>query len=354
MINVLSPINQLGYGVTGLNIVKSLDKISDVALWCIGQPQVTNQQDADLVQRLINKGKFLDFNAPCVRIWHQNDMSQFIGHGTRIGFPIFELDTFTDLEKHHLSSLDKIFVCSNWAKNIILKNISFNECDIHVIPLGVDSSIFKPSDVTNGITTRFFNCGKWEVRKGHDILVSLFNEAFEQEDNVELVLMCDNPFCSESEKTQWENLYKYSKLGSKIHIIPRQTTQEEVYNIMKQSDCGVFPSRAEGWNLELIEMMSCGKHVITTDYAAHTEFCTTENSYLVPITDIEPSYDGKWFHGQGSWAKFDTDIKNKFIEHMRTIHLLKSQNKLSINKSGIETSKLYSWENTARKIINAI
>ena len=54
---------------------------------------------------------------------------------------------------------------------------------------------------------------------------------------------------------------------------------------MSQVDCGVFPSRAEGRNLELLEMMSAGKHVITTDYSAHTEFCTKDNAGLVPITD---------------------------------------------------------------------
>lgn len=354
MINISGPINQLGYGITCLNIVKSLSKVTNVCFFPIGNPQVTNQEDADIVRSCINKAQMLNFNAPSIKIWHQHDMSQFPGNGLRIGFPIFELDTFNQVEIHHLSSLDKIFVCSSWAKSVILNNIKISDKNVFVIPLGVDQSIFKLSDMPQNTPTRFYNCGKWEIRKGHDILVSLFNEAFEDNDSVELYLMCDNPFCSKEEQQEWINLYKKSKLGNKIHIIPRQSTQEEVYNIMKEMHCGIFPARAEGWNLELLEMLSCGKHVITTNYAAHKDFCNTNNSLLVDIDSLEKAYDGKWFFGQGNWAKIDQNQRDQFIKHMRFIHNQNITNSLSINKLGAETSHNFTWDNTSKEILNAI
>ena len=42
MINIIAPINQLGYGITGLNLSKALYKVSDVSLWPISTPQLTN------------------------------------------------------------------------------------------------------------------------------------------------------------------------------------------------------------------------------------------------------------------------------------------------------------------------
>ena len=48
MLNIISPINQLGYGIAGLNIVKELDKIAPVSLFPIGQPTVTSQDDYDI------------------------------------------------------------------------------------------------------------------------------------------------------------------------------------------------------------------------------------------------------------------------------------------------------------------
>lgn len=354
---IMSPINQLGYGIAGLNIVKHLDKLTDVSLFCIGQPQVTNQQDANIISKCLKNALFFPFNTPCIKIWHQHDMAQFAGNGERIGFPFFELDEFTEIEKHHLSSLDKIFASSEWAKTVVINNIQINSDNVKIVPLGVDREIFneKPHINKSEGKTIFFNCGKWEVRKGHDVLCQIFNSAFSADDNVELWLMCQNPFLNEQQEKEWINLYKNSKLGEKIKLFPRMETQEQVYNIMKDTDCGIFPSRAEGWNLELLEMLSCGKHVITTNYAAHTEFCTQDNALLVNIIDKELAFDGKWFHGKcGRWAKIGTDQIDEFISHMRYIHKLKQNNELDTNQSGITTSQNFTWENTAKTIINYV
>jgi len=353
MLNVVSPINQLGYGVAGLNICKELDRISPVSLFPISQPTVTSQEDFDIIQDMIRNSKKPDFDAPCLRIWHQHDMSQFVGRGEKIGFPIFELDSFNEIEKHHLSWLDKIFVCSNWAKDVILKEINIPENKVFVVPLGVDRSIFKEStlDIEDKDVTIFFNCGKWEFRKGHDIIPEAFSRAFSNQDDVELWMMCENPFLSEDEKMRWIDLYKSSPLGDKIRILDRAETHEGVYNIMSSVSCGVFPARAEGWNLELLEMMSCGKPVIATDYSAHTEFCTKENSFLVSIDSEEKAYDGKWFDGKtGSWAHLGESQIDQISSHMKHIH----DNKISYNSAGIETAKRYTWKNSAIKVREAI
>lgn len=352
-INILSPINQLGYGVAGLNIVKSLSLTSKVALWPIGPIEICTQQDADIIKSVIQNAYKPNFNCSCIRIWHQHDMSQFVGKGNHIGFPFFELDTFSEQEKHHLNSLDYIFVSSQWAKDICLKQLLVNEDKVKVVPLGVDRQIFKVSPKHNGKTI-FLNCGKWEVRKGHDILIDIFCDTFNQDDDVELWMMSTNPFLKKEEAEEWENMYLKSKLGDKVKIIPRQNTQYEVYNIMSEVDCGVFPSRAEGWNLELLELMSCGKHVIATNYSAHTEFCNNSNCHLVSINDLETAYDGKWFHGNGMWAKIDVSAKQQISNFMQQIHQQKKSGTLPINQAGILTAEQFSWSNTARKIMQYV
>ena len=355
MLNIISPINQLGYGITGLNICKSLSKLGQVSLWPIGQPNVTNQEDADLISELISNSRIPDFDAPCIRIWHQHDMSQFVGRGLKVGFPIFELDSFNKVEAYHLNYLDRVFVCSEWAKGVVDDQTNINSENIHVIPLGVDTNIFNKdhgyADNHLDKPTVFFNCGKWELRKGHDIIVEAFNSAFSESDNVELWMMCENPFFSESEQSEWISLYKDSKLGKKIRIISRKETQEEVYNIMLQTDCGIFPSRAEGWNLELLEMMACGKQVIATNYSAHTEFCTKENSILIESDEKEVAYDGRWFHGDGGkWLSHSKDTLSQISQAMKSVH----NNPKTVNLAGISTARRYSWENSAKKILEAL
>ncbi len=371
-INLMAPINQLGYGVASLNILKALQAEGvEVSLFPISEPQVTTESDKHAVLRGISIAKFYNPNAPCIKIWHQNQMAERIGSGRFIGFPIFELDKFSDLEKHHLNSCDELMVCSQWAKDIVMDQCpptSYrgvpiegfdDESRVHVVPLGVDAELFPPAPPRFHQTpwlqnvndkTIFFNCGKWEKRKGHDVLIECFNTAFKEHDNVELWMMCDNPFIGDSNE-KWRSLYKLSPLGSKIKIIPRQHSQQDVYNIMSRTDCGVFPARAEGWNLEALEMLACGKDVITTNYSAHQEFCNEDNSFLIDIDEKEMAHDGVFFDGMvGRWAALGNKQKEQLIGHMRDVH--KSDPKL--NLTGIETAKKFSWQNTAKKIMEAL
>ena len=165
--NLITPINQLGYGIAGLNILKSLSSLVRVSLFPIGSPQAASQEDALIIRNCLENAQMPDFKAPCIRIWHQHDMSQFVGSKSRIGFPFFELNKFSEIEKHHLNNLDKLFVTSQWAKDICKSELDIE--DIHVIPLGVDTSVFKPCEIEDSGKTIFFNCGKWEVNHVHMI-----------------------------------------------------------------------------------------------------------------------------------------------------------------------------------------
>lgn len=353
-INIVAPINQLGYGIAGLNLVKALSEEAEISLIPIQPVDLGLESDIDTIKQCVINSKFIDFDAPCIKIWHQHDMTQFAGKGIRIGFPFFELDTFSSLEQHHLNSLDAIFVTSEWAKEVCIKNLAINADKIFVVPLGVDNSLFKPCEKQHSEKTIFFNCGKWEIRKGHDIIFQLFNDAFDNNDNVELWMMNHNPFLSQDEQEKWHSLYLNSKLGHKIKLLPRAKTQAEVYNIMSKIHCGIFPSRAEGWNLELLELMSCGKQVIATNYSAHTEFCNHDNCHLIDISETEKAFDGKWFFGNGNWAKITDKSKRQAIEHMQNIHSKNQNQTLEINEAGIKTSDQFSWKNSARKMVQHV
>lgn len=340
------PINNLGYGNVGYNIATELGKITNVGLFPIyDRVEKTNP----IIDRAVKVGReqpVCDKYTPCIRIWHQNSMAQWVS-SPRIGFPIFELDRFTDVEKHHLNIPDSLFVPSKWAAEIVKNEINR---DAKVIPLGFDPSIFYPSVINKPDTTVFLNSGKWEVRKGHDILCELFNRAFDYVDDVELWMINDNPFLTKEEQKSLELKYKQSPLGNKIRIIPRYATQKQLANLMRLADFGIFPTRAEGWNLEGLEMIACGKRIITTKYSAHTEYISKHNSFGVEIDTLEPAYDGRWFFKQGNWAHIGEKEKEKFIDWMRYCH----KNKQSLINDISETVKQFTWENTAKKIVESI
>lgn len=347
-INIIGSVNQLGYGLVTTNIVAELSKNHTVSLFPVNKNLNCHHKHKSPIEKAIENGKIgVNFDAPCIRIWHQFDMSLFCG-GKKIGFPIFELDKFTQQEMNHLSSVDEIMVCSEWAKSVIEYNGLGQP--VHVVPLGVDTDIFKPG-LSEPHPYRFFAAGKWEYRKGHDIVLRAFNEAFTHEDNVELICLCDNPVIPAEDNKDWNMTFKSSKLGSKIHLIPRQESQEQVANVMQRVDCGIFPARAEGWNLELIEMMACNKPLITTNYSGHTEFCNTDNSILINYEEKEVAYDGHFFtQNIGSWMKFTDNNYQDLVTMMKLVY----NDRLKENPEGLKTANEFSWNRSAEKIVEVL
>jgi glycosyltransferase involved in cell wall biosynthesis len=319
-INFSAPVNISSYGYCGLNILDQFVKLGhQVSLFPLGGGiQAPESYKTTITDPLQNSNVF-DTIAPSLRLWHQFDLAQ----------------------------------------QVLLDNGLQREDDFYVAPLGVDRNIFHenimPVDYDAKDATIFINVGKWEVRKGHDILVEAFNSAFTANDNVQLWMMCVNPFIGERGNNEWAELYKTSPLGDKIMLIDRVQTHQEVARIMAKADCGVFPSRAEGWNLELLEMMSMGKPVITTNYSGHTEYANKENSYLIDLPNREIAFDGQFFSGQGSWGMIESQQMEELIHHMRSIHQQKqSGGFIPSNDSGIETAKQFSWERTANSVLEAL
>lgn len=353
-INYQAPCNPMGYGVTGLQLALALNRLDhNVAWWFIG-PTEFDPEYKTVIDRMVRNCEFFDVSAPSLKVWHQFEMASRIGRGVNCGLPIFELDEFTQREIHHLDSLDKIFVCSRWAMNVVNNMLPHRSRDTYITPLGVDRLIFNETIgcPQKGWVT-FLNIGKWEVRKGHDILIDAFNKAFEQRDRVRLWMMNDNPHLSPAANKEWRDKYTNTKMSSHISFLERVRSQAEVAEIMGDAHCGVFPARAEGWNLELLEMMSMGKHVITTDYSAHTQYCNKDNARLIKVDNLEPADDGVWFSGEGRWARMGSDQIDQLVYHMRKVYNDVRDNN-TLNTAGIETAKAYSWKAAAARVAKCL
>lgn len=351
-INVNCPIGKTGYGITSLNILKQLYLLgADISLFPIGtNMELNGEEEKPIIQKMLSGVETFDVDAPCLKIWHQHDLALRVGRGDCFAYPFFELDTFNTKEKHHLNSCDHIFTSCEWAKNILLNNDV--KVPITIAPLGVDTNIFSiPKKIRLDSGNYIFgHVGKWELRKSQDFLLKAFELAFNINDNVELWLLPHNPFLNTEEENKWLDLVRNHKLKDKIKIYSRLPTQYQLASFIFNIDCGVFLSRAEGWNNEILEFMAMNKPVIATNYSAHTEYCTKDNSYLVDVEDKEIANDGKWFLGNGNWAKLGDNELAQTVDHMRHIYT----NRIIDNTSGVKTANAYSWKNTAQIILNTI
>jgi glycosyltransferase involved in cell wall biosynthesis len=110
--------------------------------------------------------------------------------------------------------------------------------------------------------------------------------------------------------------------------------KQDIITLYKMCDCFVFPTRAEGFGLPLMEAMLCNKPVITTNYGGHLDFCCedykgsnyfTSNAFNKPLCtllpyQLTPVAHMQWipyYDGTQSWA--EPDVMN-LKEHMRYVY----------------------------------
>jgi glycosyltransferase involved in cell wall biosynthesis len=374
-LNVTSYVNSMGYGVVGANLVHAFhDAGLRPALFASGgveyQPHHATALEAAHAQSL-------EFNpdAPSLRLDHQFLMTHHVGRGPRGGYTFFELDRLTRQECHQLSALDFVFAPTEWAKRVMAD--SGVKAPVVVAPPGVDRFVFHPGvrpawhpelgPPPGKDTTVFFNAGKWSCLKGHDALLEMFEAAFTPADDVLLVMCCFHPivaggFNGPEESAKWRDLYLTSRLGraGKIRVMPaRLETQHDLARLMAAADCGFFPARAEGWNMEAAELCAMGKEVVLTDYSAHTEYAQVAGCHLLQPdskTELEPAAEWPFIPaGRGNWAPLGPKALESAVTLLRDVHRRRQDGRLPANSAGIATfTERFTWAGCARTMAGTL
>lgn len=349
--NLVFPINKLSYGLTATNILYEMHRENTYySLFNIGplEKDIHPKFHIPVKEGLHNNATYNKYD-DSIRLFHQFSLAEHVGKGLHIGFPIFELDTFNIREQTHLNNCDRLMVCSKWAKEVLENNNIKPE--ISIVNLGVDRTIFNERNSSSSKKTKFFTIGKLEYRKGHDLIHKVFHKAFKDVDNVELIMMINNSF-AEPHMMQSYKKECIDLLGDKVKFIDNINSPESLSEVMGSIDCGLFLSRAEGWNLGLTELLSCGKMVIATNYSGHTEQCNDLNSLLIDIDEKEKAIDNIWFNGQGNWATIGQKQIDQTVDYLRFVHKRKQLDGQFINVAGIETAKNLSWNNTFKQLFS--
>ena len=360
-LNLIATLDPIGYGYVGRFLLKELTSAGvQVALFPLSYALSMSDDPRDPIRLGLANAAMYDPGAPSVRITPARTLAEHVGRGKRAGFPIFELDHFEPGEIHHLNQMDAILVCSKWAAGVVAADGIV--VPVVVAPLGVDRSIFHDG-VGEGQSrdkarepgpTIFVNNGKWEYRKGHDFMLQAFCNAFTPGDNIKLKLLSRSYILTDQGNDSWARAFLNSKIGTRVELVPRLATQRDVAAMLAGCDCGVFPSRAEGWNLGLLECMSMGLNVIATDYAAHSEFVTPANSRVVHIDEIEPQPVGEWNSGTGNWGTLGRNQMEQMVDHLREVHRLRQEGSLRRNDAGVATAKEFTWSRTAKAVLLAV
>lgn len=311
MINAFGPVyGYLGYQVHARNFFRALDRFEPVFLTS-SNPNTQRFPIDPQLARMLARAAQIDLSQPAICIDYANNFHRF--HSAwRIGYTVFEYTRLGADWINGLSQVDSIWTTSTWGRSVIAAH-GLDSRRIEVVPEGFDPQVFhaglRAQRKDRGRVFRFLTVGKWEVRKGQVELLRAYAQAFRNEKDVELVLMCDNPFVP---GFSVQNEIAKLALGktAPIKVAKPLATDAEMALAYAAADCFVLPTRAEGWGLPIMEAMACGTPVITTRYSAMTEYANDANAYLLNVDRMVPVHDPLFFPQAGvagEWAQVSVD-----------------------------------------------
>jgi glycosyltransferase involved in cell wall biosynthesis len=148
---------------------------------------------------------------------------------------------------------------------------------VAVVPNGVDLETFSPDGPAmelDGAGVRLLFVGGLIDRKGPDLLVAAFLDAFAGRDDVTLVI---KDFGADGiyPKADRRKLREYSESGQlpRIVYLHRDMPVTELASLYRACDVLVHPYRGEGFGMPVLEAMACGLPAVVTAGGPTDEFC---------------------------------------------------------------------------------
>lgn len=165
-------------------------------------------------------------------------------------------------------------------------------------------------------------------RKNPLAIIKTFRQAFDNNEDVVLVLKCIN---SDRHPSEFEILQNYSSEHN-IKIIDGHLSKDDINSLIASCDCYISLHRAEGFGLTMAEAMYLERPVIATGYSGNMDFMDINNSFLVRYKLIELEKDFGPYKKGNVWA--DPDISHA-VELMRFVY----NNREHAKKIGIRASE---------------
>ena len=346
-IRLIGQANDSGIGTHFQNYTQALKQINGLEPYI----ELINFQDQDAIVKSANESAADDINISLVPANLNNHY-----RGYNINWAVFES---TRIPESLLSVIKQhnIWIPTEWGRKICVENgVDLNQ--IEVIPEGVDNNQFHPYLKSQKDRFRFLLIGKYEQRKSMDESIDAFARVFGNNPDVELIIKSDFFKDPELKKIELDNKIASTQVNN-IRLIWGYQTINQLSNLYRSADVFLFPTKAEGWGLPLIEAAACGLPLITTYYSGQTEFikdikssCLLVDYQLEPINCREyqsfyPAPDNNY----GKWAVTSTDNIAQAIEQAY-------DNYPALSAQAMKNSELirtkYSWANSAIKSLEIL
>jgi glycosyltransferase involved in cell wall biosynthesis len=211
-------------------------------------------------------------------------------------------------------SVDELWVPSDFVSTAFIDG-GVSRDRVHVIPNGFSPDVFhrevklrRPEGCRSCV---FLFVGGTIRRKGADLLLQAYADAFSSDDDVTLIF----------KDTGASGFYQHNNLVAQIRkladkpgaahmlLLTEAMDDAALASLYRGCDAFVLPYRGEGFGMPLVEAMACGKPVITTAAGPALEFCSSESAYLISARETavpdEPPPFGEF---TSEWTWFEPDL----------------------------------------------
>jgi glycosyltransferase involved in cell wall biosynthesis len=245
-------------------------------------------------EQLIYSAQKRDLRQDGAMVWHDQPREQWLYSPFKKNIAIIPWETTTLPASWigKINQFDAVFVPCR--QNIVDFRNSGVKIPIELIHWGIDPNKFHPIERVPNRPFTFGTLGALSIRKGTDVLISAFREAFPTEKDVKLIC-----------KTSFNN-YPFAVKDSRIEVQMMQVSNKELMdNFYKRVDCFAFPTRGEGFGLTPLEAMATGIPAIVTGWSGPLEYMTPEVGWLIDHTMVPAIDFTKHVYKEncGDWAE---------------------------------------------------
>jgi tetratricopeptide (TPR) repeat protein/glycosyltransferase involved in cell wall biosynthesis len=294
-----------GWGVRGMHLAKELALRGPIRLVAdeLDTAAIGDRTEFELLRKLTYGGLTAPADSPVLQGIQGGDLRPYrptLRGRFTAGYAVFERNLLPP--KAHDNALryfDLLVAGSTWCREVLE---SYGLHDVRTIIQGIDPKAFYPLEAEKEeLRDRFvvFSGGKFELRKGQDLVIRAFKALQDRHPDVHLVTAWSNPqqltFDSVSNSphirfapTASDQVDRINQVLAdngidldRVTTLPRRANaaMAEVY---RSTDVGIFPSRCEGGtNLVLMEYMACGRPPIASYSSGHRDIVNDENAILI-------------------------------------------------------------------------
>lgn len=240
--------------------------------------------------------------------------------GETFAYTMFETETIEPEAVDILNYYDGVIVtCEH---NVRAFKNSGVEHDVKKAHLAIDFDFYKANHIPHSEFT-FYSHGTHSKRKGTDLLIKAFEDTFTENEPVKLVIK-NTPVGAKK--------FPINSTHSGVRHVVSNVSPKEIREQILLSDCGVFPSRGEGWGLGAMECMTAGLPVILTDYGGLAEQADKRYNYPLKVDHLTSSHEyfvplSSRYKALGDWAEPD-------LEHLKKLMRFVYENKSKARKKG--------------------